>query len=190
MLPRSRRRALVVLSAVLVVSVAWGVVTSLSAGGPYKGRVIDAETKEPIVGAVVLVYWNRESPLSLHNWAESFLAAEEVLTDEKGEFVVGKSPPGSWIPGTRVSRAYITIFYPGYGSFPLYQVRPSSRLDLDQLNELLEKFAVIELPRLKTREERRKALVNPVTVPDENKPNLLQLLDLEYSRLHPGWRRR
>jgi hypothetical protein len=123
--------------------------------------------------------------------SQAFLDAEEVLTDSKGEFMVGKNPPVSWIPGTWVSEPYIVVFKPGYGSFPLHQVNPPPRLGLDKLNELLEHHAVIELPRLKTREERIKVVrdVSVVGVPNDRKPNLERLRELEYSELYPSRRR-
>ena len=33
------------------------IVNSASAAGPWKGRIVDIETKEPIEGAVVLAVW-------------------------------------------------------------------------------------------------------------------------------------
>ena len=68
------------------------------AAGPYRGRVIDAETREPLAGAVVLVYWIRNAPAIGHGPAESFLGAEEALTDDRGEFIVAENPPSNWIP--------------------------------------------------------------------------------------------
>ncbi len=88
------------------------------ADGPYRGRVIDAETKEPLAGAVVVVYWIRNAPGIGHGPAESFLGAEEALTDDRGEFIVGKNPPSNWIPFTWRSLPNFIIFQPGYGYFP------------------------------------------------------------------------
>ncbi len=50
--------------------------------GPYQGKIVDAETKEPIEGAVVFVDW-----YELHFFAGStFIDAQETLTDKNGEF--------------------------------------------------------------------------------------------------------
>ena len=181
-------RSFVFSLAVAVVVTGCGPLNPMFAGGPYRGKVIDAETKKPIAGAVVLVYWQRLAPGIGHGPAEGFLDAEEVLTDSNGEFVVGKNPPASLIPGTWVSRAYVTIFQPGYGYFPLYQVSPAPSLGLDKLNQALEQYAVIELPKLRTREERLKVIdrLGLTGVPDEKKPNLRRLRELEYSRLLPA----
>ena len=154
------------------------------AGGPYKGKVIDAETKAPIIGAVVLAVWYRGAP-GLGVSSHGFLDAEEVLTDKNGEFVIGEHAPASLIPGTWVDEPRITIFYPNYGFYPIYQISPSPKLGRDELNEALEKHAVIELPPLKTREEKINlmGLVNPVEVPAEKRRNLIRLLNVQRKEL-------
>ena len=48
--------------------------------GPFSGKVIDAETKEPIESAVVLVVWNKAIYLSPGGPSTYFLAAKETLT--------------------------------------------------------------------------------------------------------------
>jgi hypothetical protein len=179
------------LSLVLTMLAGCGPISPLFAGGPYKGRVIDAETKEPIVGAVVLAVWYRRAP-GLGGPSQGFLDAEETLTDKNGEFVIGEHPPASLIPGTWVDGPNITIFYPNYGFYPIYQTAPSPKLGRDKFNELLEKHTVIELPPLKTRKEILEAyqLVNPVEVPNEKKLNLNRLMnqqrrDLGFKTLYP-----
>ncbi len=44
-----------VLSLLLLAVCGCGPLNPLFAGGPYKGKVIDSETKEPLSGAVVLI---------------------------------------------------------------------------------------------------------------------------------------
>ncbi len=162
-----------------------GPLNPLFAGGPYKGKVIDAQTKEPLAGAVVLTVWYRSGP-TLVGTPRDFLDAEEVLTDSQGEFVVGRSAPASLIPGTWVTDPDITIFYPGYGFFPRYHTGPPwPPTRWKGFLQMMEEGVTIELPRLKTREQRVKALggVNPVTVPDERKRNLIRLLNQERKEL-------
>ena len=55
--------------------------------GPYRGRVVDAETKQPLAGAAVLAVWRWGGP-GLGHPSEGFHDALEVLTDANGEFVV------------------------------------------------------------------------------------------------------
>lgn len=167
-------------SVFLMILPACGLFNPVLAGGPYQGKVIDTETKEPIVGAVVLVYWRRLAPGIGHGPAEGFLDAEEVLTDSNGEFVAGKNSPASLIPGTWVSDPTITIFYPGYGHFPHFHTSPprppTGWKGLLQMME--QQSVIIELPKLKTREEYRKActFLSHTAVPNEKKPNLLRML--------------
>jgi hypothetical protein len=53
--------------------------------GPFMGKVVDAETGEPIEGAVVLIVFSIESS-SLGGSVNSFADAIETLTDAQGEF--------------------------------------------------------------------------------------------------------
>ena len=70
------------ISALLFLSVpAFGLFQPLIAGGPYRGRVIDAETKQPLEGAVVLAVWENKTP-GVAGYGYSYLDSEEVLTDE------------------------------------------------------------------------------------------------------------
>ena len=126
------------------------------AKGPWKGRVIDAETKQPIEGAAVVAVWKKVLNFLPPGPMDMYLDAEETVTDTKGEFVI----PSKWfisIPFFRkVTGPRFTIFKPGYGSFPEHQVFPKYTPI-----ELFEgKGVVVELPKLnlKTREERLKYL--------------------------------
>jgi hypothetical protein len=149
--------------------------------------VIDAETKQPLEGAVVLAVWKRESP-GLVQRASGFLDAEEVLTDRNGRFVVGKHPPVTLIPGTWVDGPYLTIFYSGYGFYPRYHVSPPIPAfgGIDTILEMMEKEEVVfQLPPLKTREERLKVQRGVISsdAPAAKMPNLIRLLNLERERL-------
>src|SRR5262245_16978366 len=181
------QRVLVSLILVGLVAAA-GTNGAASAEGPYRGKVIDAATKEPLVGAVVLVYWNRESPGIGHGPSESFLGAEEALTDAQGEFVVAKNPPQTWTPGTWRSKPHMTIFYPGYGYFPRYfSTKPALPADFKSLLKIMAESAVVfELPRLGTREERLlvATMAKPITVPWDHIPNFIRLLNQERQNLY------
>lgn len=181
-----KRWSMSVASVVLLITVAGcGLFYPVFAGGPYKGRVIDSETKQPLEGAVVLAVWDSVTP-TIADTVDSYLDAEEVLTDSNGRFVVGKHPPTSWRLGW-VEGPKIIVFYPGYGFYPLYHISPPMPLrGTEELLERMEKEElVIELPPLKTREERLKVEggVLYLSVPDEKMPNLIRLLNLERGRL-------
>lgn len=55
--------------------------------GPYEGKVVDADTGEPIQGAVVLGVWNRIHP-NVAGWNTEFYDAVETVTDKNGDFYI------------------------------------------------------------------------------------------------------
>lgn len=170
---------IVLISALLFLSVpAFGLFHPLIAGGPFRGRVIDAETKQPLEGAVVLAVWENKTP-GVAGYGYSYLDSEEVLTDENGRFIVGRHPPTSLVPAW-VAGPRITAFYPGYGFYPYFHISPrgSTRehLEMMQKQELS-----IELPCLKTRAERLRVIGEalPLEVPRKKIPNLMRLINIE-----------
>lgn len=140
--------------------------------GPYRGRVIDAETKQPLAGAVILAVWRREQT-QLFRTATVFYEAREVLTDASGEFVVHaediemNAPLKTWRPT-------FVIFFPGYGSFPGYETAP-------RIADFEGAGATVELPRLRARKDRLRVIggLPPPLVPTEKMPNLIRLMNIE-----------
>ena len=120
--------------------------------GPYRGQVIDAETKAPLVGAVVVVRWLRDRTYPVHMVAENY-AVREAITDEEGRFFLDAKDVEEGAPrGTR--RPGFLIFLPGYGSYPKQHVSPTGFT-----GGLFERSGtIVELPRLVDQEERRKHL--------------------------------
>ena len=55
--------------------------------GPYRGQVVDAETKAPLAGAVVVVHWLRDRVYPFHSVAENY-AVREAVTDAEGRFLL------------------------------------------------------------------------------------------------------
>jgi hypothetical protein len=143
--------------------------------GPYKGRVIDAETKRPLHGAVVLAVWDREIPLVIQS-NTVFYAAREVLTDINGEFVITAKDIEADAP-SRTLRPRFVIFFPGYGYYPNYQVAPTGFIG----GNFEGKGTLVELPKLKAMDDRLAVVdkLPPVLVPYEKMPNLLQFLNTE-----------
>jgi hypothetical protein len=117
--------------------------------GPYRGRVLEAGTGKPLAGVVVVAVWRRERIMLLHSRSEHY-AAREALTNADGEFVIDAADVERDAP-KRTLRPFFTIFLPGYG-------RP--RAPAGTPSNLTQRFYegpgnTVELPRLKTREERR-----------------------------------
>src|SRR4030067_3602137 len=55
--------------------------------GPWSGKVIDAETKEPIEGAVVVAVWKKIYS-TLTGDSSYFFDAIETITDRTGNFSI------------------------------------------------------------------------------------------------------
>lgn len=161
----------------------------------YKGTVIDAETKAPIEGAVVVVIWYKK-PLITMDGPQYFHKATEALTDAEGKFAVDASPGMNWNPFRRVLKnpeiyPAIAIFKPGYGPFPEAQVSPKSVTEAKEF--MLKGGVVVELPRLKTEEELIRFTDIPccgihlddVTI--RHIPNLLRLINAQGKSLGLGY---
>lgn len=77
---------------------------------PYKGRIIDADTSEPIEGVVVLGEWDREYPTpagAVHRYYD----ARETVTDKNGDFEI---PSVGLRVFTNIIPMYVLIFKAGY----------------------------------------------------------------------------
>ncbi len=146
----------------------------------YKGKVIDADTKEPIEGAVVVAIWIRE--VSHFNVTdEIFKKARETLTDKNGEFSIKPYHHYSLRPLSKLRLEWV-IFKPGYGSFPRHpKVRPKGISPNGLTSKIFSPYTVVELPKLKTKEERRKYLLRPpgVSVPYKETPLLIEAINIE-----------
>ncbi len=140
---------------VLLISIA----NSISAA-TFKGKVIDADTREPIEGAVVVAVWSEETttPTAIHSRLKD---AKEVLTNKNGEWVI-KGPKGrkggsitaifTFFTGTYYTkRPQFTIFKPGYCSCPL-------AVGMEVCKERMKPFSIdgegetLELPKLTKRD--------------------------------------
>ena len=131
------------------------------AAGPWKAQVVDAETGQPLEGVVVLMYWIKYTG-GPAGWAGGeFYDAEEAVTGPDGRFVV----PSRWVftlnPFKKVTRDMV-IFKPGYGRWRFRDAKEweklpdwESKARREQAGKQFEgEVVVMELPKLKTREER------------------------------------
>ncbi len=159
------------------------------AGGPWKGKIIDIETKEPIEGAVVLAVWERayRTPAGDNTY---FYEAKEVLTDKEGNFEIPAYRPINLLPIISYIRGpNFTIFKPGYLSL-------SDRYLDENIIDKPAEFkrdgkiyrlspGLIELPKLKTREERLKTLPSGLMYEEAEKKvkNYMHLINVERRNL-------
>lgn len=146
--------------------------------GPYRGKVIDADTRTPLVGAVVVVRWSRDRVGPFHSVMEHY-AVQEVLTDPDGVFVIDSRKIEEDAP-KRTHYPEFLIFMPGYGSFPRFQKAPRGFT-----GGVFERGGVVvELPRLENREDRKRQLfgISPLDFTDnpfKEVPELMRKIDEE-----------
>jgi hypothetical protein len=102
-------------AALMVLWLVFSATTALAGyRGPFEGRVVDAETRQPIQGAVVSMEWDLGHATAAGR-VGTFYDAAEVLTDEHGYFRIKKK--WSWNPWTnRMLDARALIYKAGYGS--------------------------------------------------------------------------
>jgi hypothetical protein len=80
----------------------------------------------------------------------------------------------------------ILIFKAGYGFFPRHQTFPNPKLSNAELLEPFKTHALVELPKLKIREERLNVFHDywlPTLVPNEKVPNFIKMENLEGKNL-------
>lgn len=116
--------------------------------GPYRGRVIDAATKKPLAGAVVVAIWEREIWQIIQSNTIPY-KAREVLTDSNGDFVINARALELFAPPLTL-RPHFVIFLPGYGLYPIFQTAPTGFTGGNFEGE----GTLVELPRVKGKEKR------------------------------------
>jgi hypothetical protein len=94
----------------LVLALTSGCLYAVRYDGTYRGKVVDADTYEPIEGAVVLGTWHTVE-LSVGGGVSYYYDARETMTDRSGEFSI----PGQ---GLRIMSSLeamsVLIFKAGY----------------------------------------------------------------------------
>ena len=94
----------------------------------FHGRVIDADTRAPIEGAVVVVSWSEERA-TIAGPTGRLKDVKETLTDKNGEWVI-KGPKGriggdalamfTYFTGMYFTKPpWFIVFKPGYCSYPI-----------------------------------------------------------------------
>jgi len=171
----------------------------------FRGRVIDADTKEPIEGAVVVAEWMTEieTPTATHTDLKD---VKECLTDKNGKWSItgrrGRDNGQLFIPYTKEPQ--FIVFKPGYCPWPIGFEIDACRNRIKIIggkDEELGEGGTLELPKLTNREDRLYAQgVRPDSwdeiVANKQKAkkikNFLRLLNGERKRLgldeYPIWK--
>lgn len=144
--------------------------------GPYKGKVVDAETGEPIEGVVVLGVWYSTMPTPAGE-VSKYYDARETVTDSNGEFKLNGQ---GLLLFSRVEPPWVTIFKAGYSYYSV------SWRELKREMKREKGKPVIPLKRL-TMEERRRQLGHfypPAEAPKEK--ILLMLREMDKDLIEQG----
>jgi hypothetical protein len=113
-----RKRILVIMLILLVISMASNrsIYWILYWDGPHYGKVVDADTGEPIVGASVAGIWEFEY---LHiKSSVGFANAKETVTNKDGKFTIPLAFAFTFWPFSVLEEMAIVVFKPGYDSHP------------------------------------------------------------------------
>jgi hypothetical protein len=151
--------------------------------GPYRGQVLDATTKRPIAGAVVVAVWTYSSS-SVGGNLTHFHDAIEVLTDAQGMFVVDAPAIERHAP-RRTDFPNFIVFKPGYLHFKGWFASPEAMAD--RANQTL--LGVVKLVRPANRKERLDHLpADPAVedIPREKVPLFIKALAEERKALGLG----
>jgi hypothetical protein len=81
------KKLFIITISILEILIASGCAFATRIDGPYRGRVIDADTREPIEGVVVLGVWDREYP-GAGGAVHQYYDAMETVTDKNGDFEI------------------------------------------------------------------------------------------------------
>lgn len=186
-----KRRAqlfLLILTLILVTS------QSVFAGGPWKGRVIDIGTKEPLENVVVVVIWERVWRTPAGPSGATYRVIE-VITDKDGRFEVPAYTPINLLPVlTYFEPPRFIIYKPGYGSLKMalgdYLTGGNEKapyLGNMIFYEIKVSHGVIELQALKTKEDRLKTIPSgPGDLRSKDLPLLYNAVNDEYRQFGLG----
>lgn len=134
-------------SVLLILLGAAGIIVSpvAEAAGPWRGRVIDSETRESVQGVAVLVTWNRrvQGHPALGSTQTGHIGSEETITDANGEFSIPERFFFTLGLGFRIDGPELAFFKVGYGGWQF--VGPA--------DAMTGEGALIEMKPLRTSEE-------------------------------------
>jgi hypothetical protein len=142
-------------------------------GETFHGKVIDADTKEPIEGAIVVASWSEErgTPAGPTSRLKDVI---ETLTDKNGEWVI-KGPKGRDVGNVTAIFTFLTatyhtlppefiVFKPGYCSYPAGFGLEACKGKMKTYNFTKSESIgeAVELPKLINREDRLRSMPSPI----------------------------
>lgn len=143
---------------------------------PYKGKVVDEETNQPIEGAAVVAVWYIQRYGGGAGPIAKLLEAKEAVTDKNGEFNIPSMTGFHWWPFATLDEPNLTVYKPGYRPYQEHNYRIRNRV-------------VIQLPKARTRQQRIRAMTDASfadNIPTKKIPNFIRMTDKEYKELEVG----
>lgn len=122
----------------------------------FRGKVVDADTGEPLAGAAVLAVYYMTA-YSVAGEVGGVVDGQETLTDENGEFKIPTAMRWFFVVYRGYPDGWLEIFKPGYGAFPSH--KRSEAVGVNKSWPPPKKYIVYELPKLKTIKERKENAV-------------------------------
>lgn len=147
--------------------------------GPYKGKIVDAETGQPVEGVVVLGTWSKVA-VTPAGGVSSYYDAQETVTDRNGEFEI--QGLGLKILST-VESMNVLIFKSGYayiGRGPWESLKLDGGLLMKKVTWEGDR-AIIPLKKVTT-EERKKDPLYPPMPPTEAPLDKVRLMLIELNK--------
>jgi hypothetical protein len=150
----------------------------------YKGKVIDADTGEPIEGAVVMLIWYRNHAFS----GADYFKSRETFTDKSGIFFLKGRYKINFVPITHVDEPTLLIFKGSYKYFENPWVLSVFKENHMKKKIIFEQNSIIfKLKKLLTTKEREKHLydyliINP-EIPYDKRKLFMEELNREEEKL-------
>lgn len=175
------RKAALLLAVVVMVGVL-AMRDTADGAGPWRAQIVDAETGQPLEGVVVLFVWHKMTRTP-GGPSPAFEDAEEAVTGPDGRSTIRARRLFTLNPFKYIEGPEVVIFKPGYGQWGVRGGFPPEWEELEVGDVFQKEGLVIELPPLKTREERLKFYRtfrgSPTLVPPKHTKRLREAEDVE-----------
>jgi hypothetical protein len=155
-----------------------GCVTYFGYDGPYEGRVIDHDTRQPIEGAVVHGTWVK-AHYSPGGATSRYYDSKEVLTDKNGEF---KIDGVGLLIFSNMMEMEVYVFKAGYTQKSNYWSGLKNKTSYNRNIEVEGDNLVFMLRRMSLEERKKRSVDTPSTVGAKNHNKSIRLFLLEENR--------
>lgn len=156
-------KSLIVLMMSMAMLCCSGCVTYFGYDGPYEGRVVDRDTRQPIEGAVVHGTWVRSHP-GPGGASSSYYDSREVLTDKGGNFSIKGA---GLLMLSNIEEMEVNVFKAGYTQEHGYWTGLKDQNYVKDIEWEGDK-AVFKLRRMTLAERKQRSVYFPGMVPSKS----------------------